>query len=124
MDEDAIKQAQIAAAWEAHNAGPHGYRRQWLIRLLAMQDDKCAYCKEIISISPTGDATLDHQVPLAKAGADAFENCVAACELCNHAKGDLLPGEFALVMLDRRAQVLEGRRKRAKWRGRYSRRHP
>ncbi len=40
------------------------------------------------------DATLDHVFPVARGGAHAPGNLVAACAPCNRMKGDMLPHEF------------------------------
>ncbi len=52
------------------------------------QNWRCAYC--YCDISPE-TATLDHVVPIAKGGADDWENIVAACEPCNYKKKAEIP---------------------------------
>ncbi len=108
------KRAQVEAAWEEHRAQAGVLRRTWLEAHLKAQDGRCAYCRDEIRLSPDGDATLDHCIPQAKGGPDTFANSVAACALCNLAKADLLPDEFALTMLDRRAAIIETREKKAR----------
>ena len=60
---------------------------------LAIRDcgRRCVYCAAPLGLD---DATLDHVYPLAKGGAHAIGNLVAACGRCNRLKGDLLPHEF------------------------------
>lgn len=45
---------------------------------------KCTYC----GVEGT-TLTIDHVVPKSKGGKSIFENCVAACKLCNNAKRDV-----------------------------------
>ncbi|HEY8532548.1 MAG TPA: HNH endonuclease [Micromonospora sp.] len=48
---------------------------------------RCAYCR--------GPAeTIDHVVPRSRGGRHAWDNVVAACAKCNHAKGDRTPAEL------------------------------
>lgn len=52
---------------------------------------RCVYCAQPLEIDR---ATLDHVYPLAHGGAHNPGNVVAACNACNHLKGDMLPQEF------------------------------
>jgi 5-methylcytosine-specific restriction endonuclease McrA len=52
---------------------------------------RCVYCAIRLDYSC---ATLDHVYPLAKGGAHAPGNVVAACPSCNRLKADMLPSEF------------------------------
>ena len=63
------------------------------IKLAAMRDcgRRCVYCATELDYE---HATLDHVHPLAKGGADAPGNVVAACPPCNRLKADMLPVEF------------------------------
>ena len=63
------------------------------IKLAAMRDcgRRCVYCAAPLEYSR---ATLDHVYPLAKGGAHAPGNVVAACPTCNRLKADMLPVEF------------------------------
>ena len=48
---------------------------------------RCAYCK--------GSAeTIDHVLPRSRGGRHTWDNVVAACARCNHAKGDRTPAEL------------------------------
>ena len=72
---------------------PSEYKRA--IKLAAMRDcgRRCVYCAAPLEYER---ATLDHVHPLAKGGADAPGNVVAACPACNRLKADMLPTEFFL----------------------------
>lgn len=56
----------------------------------------CAYCGKTF-----GDhkLTRDHIVPSSRGGADKWENCVTACERCNHKKDDNLLEECGMQLL-------------------------
>lgn len=45
------------------------------------------------------DMTVDHILPKSKGGKDVWSNTACACSICNHRKGDRLPGEAGLKML-------------------------
>jgi 5-methylcytosine-specific restriction endonuclease McrA len=47
----------------------------------------CQYC------SSTKHLTIDHVLPRSRGGTHTWDNVVAACERCNHAKGDRTPQE-------------------------------
>jgi 5-methylcytosine-specific restriction endonuclease McrA len=47
----------------------------------------CQYC------GSADELTVDHVIPSARGGKTEFENCVAACKLCNSRKGNKLPSE-------------------------------
>lgn len=116
---DAEKQEQIEAAWMQHLVRPGAVRQRWLLQRLAEGGDACHYCAAPISIGGANGkarATLDHVIPRAKGGEDCYENVVAACLLCNVAKGDLMPDQVADLLPRRRAELLESRDKRLAWR--------
>lgn len=52
---------------------------------------RCVYCAATLDIV---SATLDHVYPVAKGGASAPGNLVAACGACNRLKADMHPDEF------------------------------
>ena len=56
----------------------------------------CLYCG---SRFRDGELTRDHIVPSSRGGRDAWDNCVAACRRCNHAKGDQLVHEWGRELL-------------------------
>ena len=43
----------------------------------------CAYCGQVITIK---EMQVDHIIPKARGGTDAYNNLVPACRLCNHYK--------------------------------------
>lgn len=51
----------------------------------------CFWCRRKIA---KDQRTVDHFMPLAKGGAHAASNLVAACKTCNSYKRDLIPDEF------------------------------
>ena len=51
---------------------------------------RCAYCGRRAD-------TIDHVVPRSRGGAHTWENCVAACRLCNSRKADRLLERAGLV---------------------------
>jgi 5-methylcytosine-specific restriction endonuclease McrA len=72
------------------------YKRVVLTRknILRRDNYKCGYCGR-------GDLTLtlDHIIPKAKGGFDAWENLVSACTKCNNEKGDRTPEEAGMQLL-------------------------
>lgn len=64
-----------------------------LTRAALMRRDnyKCAYCGRHAE-------TIDHVLPRSRGGQHAWENCVAACQLCNHRKADRLLSEIGWTL--------------------------
>ena len=60
-----------------------------LTRAALMRRDnyRCAYCGR-------HGETIDHVIPRSRGGTHAWENCVAACQMCNHRKADRLLSEL------------------------------
>lgn len=56
----------------------------------------CLYCGQLF---PSGLLTRDHVVPVSHGGATAWENCVTACERCNHKKADRTPEQAGMKLL-------------------------
>lgn len=56
---------------------------------------RCAYCCEDCSNFPT----IDHLLPRSKGGGNRLENLVLACSKCNSEKGDKLPEEYKVPVL-------------------------
>ena len=56
----------------------------------------CLYCGARFG---DGALTRDHIVPSSRGGKDTWDNCVAACRRCNHAKGDRLVHEWGRELL-------------------------
>ena len=52
---------------------------------------RCAYCGRRAD-------TIDHVVPRSRGGGHTWENCVAACRLCNSKKADRLLGELGWIL--------------------------
>jgi 5-methylcytosine-specific restriction endonuclease McrA len=52
---------------------------------------RCAYCGRRAD-------TIDHVVPRSRGGGHTWENCVAACRLCNSKKADRLLGELGWTL--------------------------
>jgi 5-methylcytosine-specific restriction endonuclease McrA len=74
------------------------YKKVVLTRKNILRRDgyKCGYCGR-------GDITLtvDHIVPKAQGGVDAWENLVTACTVCNNKKGDRTPEEAQMRLLNK-----------------------
>ncbi|MCY3641634.1 MAG: HNH endonuclease [Gammaproteobacteria bacterium] len=56
----------------------------------------CLYCGGEF---PASLLSRDHVVPTSRGGKDVWDNCVAACKRCNHAKGDRLMHEWGRELL-------------------------
>ncbi len=71
------------------------YKKVILTRKNILRRDqyKCGYCGR-------GDLplTVDHIIPKAKGGIDAWENLVCACTFCNNKKGDHTPVEANMTL--------------------------
>jgi 5-methylcytosine-specific restriction endonuclease McrA len=52
----------------------------------------CAYC------GSTRQLTIDHIIPVGQGGESSFENCVTACQTCNHKKGNRTPREANMFL--------------------------
>jgi 5-methylcytosine-specific restriction endonuclease McrA len=52
---------------------------------------RCAYCGSKAD-------TVDHVVPRSRGGEHSWENCVAACAMCNHRKADKLLSELGWTL--------------------------
>lgn len=80
----------------------HGYRPfrvRYSKRNVFIRDGHtCQYCGKKLSAA---DLTLDHVIPSSRGGKSVWENVVAACEPCNHRKGDRTPDEAGMPLLSR-----------------------
>jgi len=56
----------------------------------------CAYCGGLFKEL---NLTRDHVQPRSRGGLDKWENCVSACEKCNHKKDDRLLEECGMQLL-------------------------
>ena len=75
--------------WDPAAADPAQRRIHPILRGAVLDRDgwTCSYCG--------GEATeVDHVAPRARGGATTPANLVAACRLCNKAKGTRTPGEW------------------------------
>src|SRR5690625_2712776 len=57
---------------------------------------ECQYCGQD---HPSEDLTFDHVMPRSRGGRTTWENVVTACQSCNLAKADRLPGECGMALL-------------------------
>lgn len=64
--------------------------------ILRRDSHRCQYCGR--SDVPL---TVDHVVPKARGGEDAWENLVCACVRCNNKKGDRTPSEAQMPLVRR-----------------------
>lgn len=56
----------------------------------------CLYCGLQFS---SAKLTRDHIIPVSRGGLSIWENCVTACERCNHKKADRTPEEARMKLL-------------------------
>ena len=56
----------------------------------------CLYCGQQF---PPSQLTRDHVLPASRGGDSVWENCVTACEKCNHRKADRTPEEANMKLL-------------------------
>jgi len=56
----------------------------------------CAYCGEQFK---DFKLTIDHVHPQSRGGKNIWTNCVTACKVCNHRKGDRTPEEAHMPLL-------------------------
>jgi 5-methylcytosine-specific restriction endonuclease McrA len=75
---------------------PHQTRALSRKNILMRDRYTCQYCLKIL---PTGELTLDHVVPRARAGESAWENLVACCHSCNNRKGSRTPEEAGMKLV-------------------------
>ncbi len=54
--------------------------------------NRCQYC------GTHEDLTIDHVIPRSRGGLDTWENLVAACNRCNHKKGNHTPKEAGMPL--------------------------
>ncbi|WP_419827868.1 HNH endonuclease [Sphingomonas sp.] len=114
-----IKQAEIDTAWTNRESPIPTVlrRREWLAYHLRRQNDLCFYCAVKMEAGALlTRPTLDHCIPRSRGGEDSRENTVAACILCNIAKGDMMPDEVRSLLPVARVRVLNRLDKRAEWR--------
>ncbi len=64
--------------------------------LFVRDRNTCLYCGRWFR---DADLTRDHVLPSSRGGRDTWDNCVAACRRCNHAKGDRLASEWGRQLL-------------------------
>jgi 5-methylcytosine-specific restriction endonuclease McrA len=71
---------------------PHRNRVPLTRAALMRRDNyKCAYCGR-------HGETIDHVLPRSRGGQHTWENCVAACQMCNHRKADRLLSELGWTL--------------------------
>ncbi len=63
--------------------------------VFARDGHACQYCN---STPGTNHLTIDHVLPQSRGGKSVWENVVAACEPCNHRKGDKTPEEAGMPL--------------------------
>ena len=85
---------------------PRRFRRQVTNTFLFARDDySCQYCgKHKKELRGRQFLTRDHIVPLSRGGDNTWENVVTSCSPCNNRKGDRLPQEVGLKLLNEPGQ--------------------
>jgi len=85
---------------------PRRFRRQVTNTFLFARDDySCQYCgKHKKELRGRQFLTRDHIVPLSHGGDNTWENVVTSCSPCNNRKGDRLPREVGLKLLNEPGQ--------------------
>lgn len=85
---------------------PRRFRRQVTNTFLFARDDySCQYCgKHKKELRGRQFLTRDHIVPLSRGGDSTWENVVTSCSPCNNRKGDRLPREVGLKLLNEPGQ--------------------
>ena len=85
---------------------PRRFRRQVTNTVLFARDDySCQYCgKHKKELRGRQFLTRDHIVPLSRGGDNTWENVVTSCSPCNNRKGDRLPRDVGLKLLNEPGQ--------------------
>jgi len=85
---------------------PRRFRRQVTNTFLFARDEySCQYCgKHKKELRGRQFLTRDHIVPLSHGGDNTWENVVTSCSPCNNRKGDRLPREVGLKLLNEPGQ--------------------
>lgn len=92
---------QTTAA-EREKVGVRAYHKI-LHRLCEAQSWRCCYCGTRMVLYPEAGprsdrASIEHVEPRGFGGSDEWENLVAACKLCNHARGSMSADWFLLLV--------------------------
>ena len=85
---------------------PRRFRRQVTNTFLFARDNySCQYCgRRRNELRGRQFLTRDHVVPLSRGGGNTWENVVTSCSPCNNRKGDRLPAEAGLELLNKPGQ--------------------
>ena len=74
---------------------PHQTRSLSRKKILMRDRYTCQYFHRTM---PSGELTLDHVLPLSRAGETTWENLVACCHPCNNRKGSRTPEEAGMKL--------------------------
>ena len=85
---------------------PRRFRRQVTNTFLFARDDySCQYCgRRKNELRGRQFLTRDHVVPMSRGGGNTWENVVTSCSPCNNRKGDRMPAEAGLKLLNEPGQ--------------------
>jgi 5-methylcytosine-specific restriction endonuclease McrA len=75
-----------------------GFNRR---NIFARDETRCQYCGRQF---PTYELSIDHVLPLAQGGANAWDNVVCACTRCNKRKGGRTPEQARMRLIRRPAE--------------------
>ena len=82
---------------------PYRFRRQVTNTFLFARDGyACQYCgRHKSELRGRQFLTRDHVIPVSRGGVNTWNNVVTSCSACNNRKGDRLPKEAGLRLLNR-----------------------
>ena len=75
---------------------PRRYVRFSRFNIYARDQNRCQYCGRQF---PRAELNLDHVVPLSRGGRTSWDNVVCCCFACNHRKGNRLPHETGMRLI-------------------------
>ena len=78
-----------------------------LTEIMLACGNRCARCGK--NLLESGDATVEHIIPIRKGGTNDPENLVVLCETCNTQKSDdiVKPSEFYAVLSEKRRKAMQ-----------------
>lgn len=87
-----VTEKSVKDTWTDFTGGVPTFSFPGVIR---RDNGQCAYC----GLPFPGSMTVDHVLPRFQGGPSTWENCVAACEVCNWEKADRTPEQAGMPLL-------------------------